>query len=95
VVWLKEHGLASAIGIPHWVLTLIAAAGSVAHWYRWRFSLRTLLVAMTLAAVGLGAILHAVWWLRSGCWKRFWSGKVTWHGCDSRWMLSSCRSCLS
>ena len=38
----------------HWFAILIAGAASVAPWFRWRFSLRTLLIATTLVAVVLG-----------------------------------------
>jgi hypothetical protein len=50
-----------AIYVPYWFLVLISAALAAIAWLPWRFSLRTLLIAMTLVAVGLGLIV----WLRS------------------------------
>jgi hypothetical protein len=50
--------------VPHWVPILMVAAvaaGSLVPWSN-RFSVRTLLIAMTLVAVGLG---WAVYWLRN------------------------------
>jgi hypothetical protein len=42
---------------PYWFAILIAGAASVAPWIRWRFSVRTLLIATTLVGVGLGIIV--------------------------------------
>jgi hypothetical protein len=49
--------------IPLWELVLIFAGFGTVPWMRWtrRFSVRTLLIATTLVAVGLGLIV----WLRS------------------------------
>jgi hypothetical protein len=44
---------------PHWLPILLSAALVAAPWLRWRFSLRTLLIATTLVAVVLGAIVYA------------------------------------
>jgi hypothetical protein len=46
----------SFIGCRHWLLVIVFAALAAAPWIRWsmRFSLRTLLIATTLVAVGLG-----------------------------------------
>jgi hypothetical protein len=45
--------------IPHWFPTLIFAALAVLPWLHWRrFSLRTLLIVMTVAAVLMGAIAY-------------------------------------
>jgi hypothetical protein len=48
--------------IPHWFLVTITALLIPAPWISWskRFSLRTLLIAMTVIAVGLGAIIYAL-----------------------------------
>jgi hypothetical protein len=45
--------------MPHWCPVLVSATLAVAPWLKWsrRFSLRTLLIAATLAAVGLGLIV--------------------------------------
>lgn len=44
---------------PHWFLALLSASLAVAPWLKWskRFSLRTLLIAMTLIAMSLGTII--------------------------------------
>jgi len=49
----------NTVWIPHWVLVAICAVFGAAPWLRWRFSLRTMLVATTLVAVVLGAIVYA------------------------------------
>jgi hypothetical protein len=47
---------------PHLFLMLFPAAMAMGPWIRWsrRFTLRTLLIATTLVAVVLGAIVYAV-----------------------------------
>jgi hypothetical protein len=47
------------IYLPHWSFTLFLAAIAALPWFRLRFSLRTLLVGMTLVAVGLGLVVLA------------------------------------
>jgi hypothetical protein len=47
----------SNAAVPFWFLVAVAAALSIAPWLRFRFSLRTLLIAMTLFAVVLGLIV--------------------------------------
>jgi hypothetical protein len=49
--------------LPIWFLLLSATFVGSLPWLRWRFSLRTLLIAMTLIAVGLGTI---VWLTQAG-----------------------------
>ena len=45
------------VDVPHWCLVLVSGALAAAPWVkRRRFSLRTLLIAVTLVAVGLGII---------------------------------------
>ncbi len=44
------------VGIPHWFVILICCGLGTMPWLRWRFTLRTLLIAMTLVAVVRG------WW---------------------------------
>jgi hypothetical protein len=48
--------------VRHWCLTVLTAAIAAASWTcgNWRFSLSTLLIAMTLVAVGLGIIVVAM-----------------------------------
>jgi hypothetical protein len=49
------------VPVPYWCPVLLAAAFATAPWLRWRFSLRTLIIATTLVAVVLGLIV----WLGS------------------------------
>ena len=42
------------IKFPHWFPTLIFAMLAAAPWLKWRFSVRTLLIGMTIVAVILG-----------------------------------------
>jgi hypothetical protein len=56
--WDKQSGI---IWIPIGLLVLASTALAAVPWLRWRFSLRTLLIAMTLVAVVLGL---AVWLIR-------------------------------
>jgi hypothetical protein len=50
------------ICVPHWSLILLATMLGAAPWISWskRFSLRTLLVAVALLAVGLGLAVYAL-----------------------------------
>jgi hypothetical protein len=41
----------------YWLLLLSSIVFAAAPWLRWRFSLRTLLIATTLIAIGLGSII--------------------------------------
>jgi hypothetical protein len=45
--------------VPHWLTVLLFTALAVAPWLSWRCSLRTLLIATTLVAVALTAIVYA------------------------------------
>ena len=50
------------LAIPHWFFLVVSFAFAIVPWVRqlkWRFSLRTLLIATTLVAVILGAIVYA------------------------------------
>jgi hypothetical protein len=46
--------------IPIWFLVIVAGAFAIFPWIHWskRFSLRTLLIATTLVAMGLGTIIY-------------------------------------
>jgi hypothetical protein len=44
---------------PYWFAIVVVGAISVVPWLRWRFSLRTLLVGMTVVAAILGAVFYA------------------------------------
>jgi hypothetical protein len=48
-----------SIEMQYWFLVLASAAIAAAPWLRWRFSLRTLLIATTLVAVVLGFVIFA------------------------------------
>jgi hypothetical protein len=55
-------GLVTAFIAPHWLPALLFAAIAIVPWISqsWRFSLRALLIAMTLIAVGLGWAVYVV-----------------------------------
>ena len=55
-------GLDRVTFVPYWFPVLISAACTALPWIRWsrRFSLRTLLIATTLIAVVLGAVVYAM-----------------------------------
>ena len=48
------------ISIPHWfaIAVLTSLALLTFHWFHWRFSLRTLLIATTLVAILLGILAY-------------------------------------
>jgi len=48
------------VGLPHWLAALLVATAATLPWFRWRFSLRTLLIVTTLVAVVLGIVVWAV-----------------------------------
>ncbi len=49
-----------ALAMSVWVAVLLSIAFALVPWLPWRFSLRTLLIGMTLAAIGLGWIVYAI-----------------------------------
>jgi hypothetical protein len=49
-----------AFVVPHWFAILASASLATAPWLPWRFGLRTLLIAMTLVAVGLGSVVYGI-----------------------------------
>ena len=65
-VWSKDKARGQFVlgrwyvGCPIWFAALLAAAAAAAPFLQWRFSLRTLLIVTTLAAVVLGFVV----WLR-------------------------------
>jgi hypothetical protein len=59
--WWEAAPDSLEIALPLWFSTLLFTCLSVAPWIRWRFSLRTLLIATTLVAIGLGLV---VWMVR-------------------------------
>jgi hypothetical protein len=56
---LDENGDRTVI-VPHWFLLVLSAAVASAPWLPGRFSLRALLIGMTVLAVLLGALVYAV-----------------------------------
>ena len=42
--------------VPYWFVLLLAAAFGVAPWIRWQFSLRTMLIAVTVIAALFGLV---------------------------------------
>jgi hypothetical protein len=46
--------------MPCWFLVVTLGTLASIPWFRWQFSLRTLLVSMTVIAVGLGLAVYAV-----------------------------------
>jgi hypothetical protein len=44
--------------LPIWLFVLVGITVATAPWLPWRFSLRTLLIATTLVATGLGAVIY-------------------------------------
>jgi hypothetical protein len=48
------------VTVPHWFLAMLTALVAAISWLPWRFSLRTLLIIMTLVAVGLGLAVYAL-----------------------------------
>jgi hypothetical protein len=48
------------VSIPDWFLILLCCAAGSIPWLRWRFTLRTLLIATTLVAVVLGLIAWSI-----------------------------------
>jgi hypothetical protein len=47
---------ATGIVVPYWFVLVIVSGLAYLPWLRWRFSLRTLLIAITLVAILLGLI---------------------------------------
>ena len=59
-IWRDSRGGVYALSVSYWLLELVTILAAVAPWVRWRFGLRTLLIATTLIAEVLGAIGYAV-----------------------------------
>jgi len=59
---IRQQARRTVVHMPHWFMVVIAIAFAASPWLhrlRWRFNLRTLLIATTLVAVVLGAIVYA------------------------------------
>jgi hypothetical protein len=48
------------LSIPYWFPILLCSILAALPWFRWRFSLRTLLIATTLVAVVLGLVVWSI-----------------------------------
>jgi hypothetical protein len=62
-IWLPTGNfnvIGPSVTAPLWLIATASVVTSVFAWIPWRFSLRTLLIATTLVAVGLGLVV----WLR-------------------------------
>jgi hypothetical protein len=56
-----ESSNSRSVIMPYWFLVVSAVALSASPWFwSWRFSLRTLLIAMTLIAVFLGLVAVSI-----------------------------------
>jgi hypothetical protein len=55
---VRLHREEDWITLPYWFLVGLCAVVAVAPWFRWRFSLRNLLIATTVVAVGLGLAVY-------------------------------------
>jgi hypothetical protein len=47
------------VSVPHWFTVSILGVFAAAPWLRWRFSLRMLLIGMTVIAILMGLVLWA------------------------------------
>jgi hypothetical protein len=54
-----DNGRYYILEFPHWFATVVVAGLGALPWFRWRFSLRALLIAITLVAAGLGLFVYA------------------------------------
>jgi hypothetical protein len=57
--YFANWGAGYYVVFPNWFAILLLSASAFASWRRWRFTIRTLLVATTLIAVVLGLIVYA------------------------------------
>ena len=59
--YVELSRIRGVLSMPYWFLAALATSLSIFPWTNWsrRFSLRTLLIATTLVAVGLGLIVWA------------------------------------
>jgi hypothetical protein len=54
---LKASNAIFAVTVPHWLAAIMALTLAVGPWIRWKFRLRTLLIATALIGVALGIIV--------------------------------------
>jgi hypothetical protein len=60
--YFATWGAGYYVVFPNWCAILLLIASAFAPWRRWRFTIRTLLLATTLIAVVLGVIAAALRW---------------------------------
>ena len=59
--WQVDFGqVTTIVSFPHWLIVLVFAVTAAVLWLPYRFSLRTLLIGMTLVAALLGTVVWAV-----------------------------------
>jgi hypothetical protein len=58
-VWKRSESSLKA-ALPHWAVAILALMIGAGSWLPWRFSLRSLLIATTLVALLLGAVVYAL-----------------------------------
>jgi hypothetical protein len=54
---VRLHREEDWVTLPYWFLVGLCAVVAAAPWLRWRFSLRTLLIAITILALALGNLI--------------------------------------
>jgi hypothetical protein len=54
---LNRYALVNQKSVPYWALVLATTTLVALPWLRWRFSLRTLLIAITIFALALGILI--------------------------------------
>jgi len=61
-IQVLQFGSRPELYVPKWMIVVVALALSVAPWpfWKWHYSLRTLLIGTTLVAVVLGWIVYAI-----------------------------------
>jgi hypothetical protein len=59
-LWFVWNEKELSVVIPHWFAMLFTLVLGVLPWLRWRFSLRTLIIATTLIAVVLGLVVWTI-----------------------------------
>jgi len=57
-LWSNRLPSSFSAKAPYWLITLLIVASGVVPLLRWRFSLRTLLITITLLAIMLGVIVY-------------------------------------
>ena len=56
----RTSGNFTVVRVPSWFLVFSLSGLGILPWLRWKYSLRTLLIAITLVAVGLGLVVYVI-----------------------------------